>query len=131
MRWSWKLGEVAGIGIYVHATFLLIVGWVALQHWLPARSGAAALAGVSFVLALFVCVVLHELGHALAARRYGIRPRDITLLPIGGVARLERVPEQPRGELFVAIAGPTVNLVIAVALFGWLSIAHGFEPFEG
>src|SRR5262245_50473879 len=131
MRWSWKLGEVAGIGIYVHATFLLIIGWVALQHWLPERSASAALAGVVFVLALFACVVLHELGHALAARRYGIKTRDITLLPIGGVARLERVPEEPRGELFVAIAGPAVNLAIAVALFLWLDLANGFEPLAG
>jgi Zn-dependent protease len=128
MRWSWKLGEVAGIGIYVHATFLLLVGWVALQHWLPHRSAAAALAGVVFVLALFGCVVLHELGHALAARRYGIRTRDITLLPIGGMARLERVPEEPRGELVVAIAGPVVNLAIAVVLWLWIGATRGFAP---
>jgi len=131
MRWSWKLGEIAGIGIYVHATFLLIIGWVALQHWRLEHSAAAALAGVVFVLALFACVVLHELGHALAARRYGIRTRDITLLPIGGIARLERVPEEPRGELFVAIAGPAVNLVIAVALWLWLGLTQGFEPLAG
>jgi Zn-dependent protease len=130
MRWSWKLGDVAGIGIYVHATFLLIIGWVALQHWLPHRSAAAALSGVGFVLALFGCVVLHELGHALAAKRYGIRTRDITLLPIGGVARLERVPEEPRGEFFVAIAGPSVNLAIALALWLWVRGIYGIDSLE-
>ena len=80
MRWSWKLGEVAGIGIFVHATFVMLVGWVALSHWIVERSVAAALGGALFILALFGCVVLHELGHALTARRYGIRTRDITLL---------------------------------------------------
>src|SRR5262245_58317333 len=98
MRWSWKLGEVAGIGIYVHATFLVLIAWFALRGWLPGRSAAAALGSVLLILTLFMCVVLHELGHAFAARRYGIRTRDITLLPIGGVARLESVPEEPRGE---------------------------------
>ena len=95
MKWSWKLGRFAGIDVFVHATFFLLIGWIALSHWLQARSLAAAAAGVAFILALFACVVLHEFGHALAARRFGIRTRDITLLPIGGLARLERMPEKP------------------------------------
>jgi Zn-dependent protease len=80
MKWSWRLGEFAGIGVYVHATFFLMIGWVALSHWTQRHSLAATLAGVGFILAIFACVVLHEFGHALAARRYGIKTRDITLL---------------------------------------------------
>ena len=95
MKWSWRLGEFAGIGVYVHATFFLMIGWVAFSHWMQGHSLAATLVGVGFILAIFACVVLHEFGHALAARRYGIKTRDITLLPIGGVARLERMPEEP------------------------------------
>lgn len=130
MKWSWKLGEVAGIGVYMHATFLLLIGWVALTHWIQGRSLAVALAGVGFILALFLCVVLHELGHALAAKKYGIKTRDITLLPIGGVARLERMPDNPIQELWVALAGPAVNVVIAAVLFFWVQLTASLEPLE-
>jgi Zn-dependent protease len=128
MKWSWKIGEYAGIGVYIHATFLLIIGWVVLIHW--SQGVAMMLDGLVFVLALFGCVLLHEFGHALTAKKYGIKTRDITLLPIGGVARLERMPDDPRQELWVALAGPAVNVVIAAALFIWLQIISGFEPLS-
>jgi len=130
MRWSWKLAEVAGIAVYMHATFLLLIGWVALRYWSAEHSVAAVAAGVAFILALFGCVVLHEFGHALTARRYGIRTRDITLLPIGGIARLERMPEDPKQELWVALAGPAVNIVIAAALYGWMVMTASLEPLN-
>jgi Zn-dependent protease len=130
MKWSWKLGRFAGIDVYIHATFLLIVGWVAFEYWSLEQTLGAVLSGVVFILALFGCVLLHEFGHALTARRYGIRTRDITLLPIGGLARLERMPDDPRQELWVALAGPAVNLVIAVALWSWLRLTAGFEPID-
>jgi len=130
MKWSWKLGEYAGISVYVHATFLILIGWVALAHWMDSESLSHVMSGVVFILALFTCVLLHEFGHALTARRFGIRTRDITLLPIGGMARLERMPEDPRQELIVALAGPTVSLFIAATLFVWLRVTAAWEPLD-
>lgn len=130
MKWSLKIGRFAGIDVYMHVTFLLLVSWVALLHWKQGQSITAVVAGVAFILAVFLCVVLHEFGHALTARRYGIKTRDIILLPIGGVARLERLPTNPLQELWVALAGPAVNIVIAFGLFLWLNFAASFEPIQ-
>ena len=127
-RWSWKLGEFAGIGVYVHATFLLLVAWLGFRHYQAGDSIAATVSGILFVLAIFACVLLHEYGHALTARRYGVKTRDIILLPIGGVARLERIPEDPRQELWVALAGSAVNVVIATLLFVWLRSTGAMVP---
>jgi Zn-dependent protease/predicted transcriptional regulator len=117
MRWSFSIGRIAGIRVNVHVTFLLFIGWIAATRGLLTGQPAQALSAVLLLVLVFGCVLLHELGHALAARRYGIPTRDITLLPIGGVARLARMPDQPRQEIVVAIAGPLVNVVIAGALF--------------
>ena len=116
MRWSWRIGNLAGISVYIHATFLLIILWAAVVGWQTTRTIEGAFSSIVFILLLFLCVVLHEFGHALTARKYGIKTRDITLLPIGGVARLERMPEQPLQELWVALAGPAVNVVIAALM---------------
>ena len=128
MKWQWKLGRFAGIDVFVHATFLLLIGWVGYSHWLARRDWGDVLSGILFILALFLCVVLHEYGHALTARRYGIRTRDITLYPIGGVARLERMPDKPIEELWVALMGPAVNVVIAAVLFVYLFLTGGLVP---
>ena len=132
MSWSIPIIRIAGIQLRIHITFLLLIGWLAIGYY--AEAGSAAAAGrVLFILLLFACVVLHEFGHALAAKAFGINTPDITLLPIGGVARLERMPEEPGQELIIAAAGPAVNVVIALGL--WLVI--GWSPaadpavFEG
>ena len=125
VKWSWKIGRLAGIDVYIHATFLILLAWVAILHYQAGRTVAAAVAGLLYIAAVFGIVVLHELGHALTARRFGIGTRDITLLPIGGVARLERMPEDPRQELLVALAGPAVNVALALLLYALLVLSGG------
>ncbi len=130
MKWSWRLARIANIDVNVHITFLMLVGWVAVSFWLSSRNLDAVIGGVGFLLALFGSVLLHEFGHALSARRYGIKTRDITLLPIGGLARLERMPDKPLEELWVALAGPAVNLVIAGVLFAVLLLTNSLQPLN-
>jgi Zn-dependent protease len=120
MKWSWRIGRVAGIDVHMHATFLLLAGWVAVKAWSARQNLGDVVHGLAFIAAMFGIIVLHELGHALAARRYGIPTQDITLLPIGGVARLDRMPDKPGQELVVALAGPAVNVVLAVVF--WLVV---------
>ena len=127
MRWSFKLGRILGIDVYIHFTFFLLLGFIGLTQWMASRNPGSAVVAVLFFLSLFACVLLHEFGHALAARGYGIHTRDIVLLPIGGVASLERMPEKPRQELWVAFAGPLVNVVIAAGLFIGLTLKGPWE----
>ena len=115
MEWSIKIGTVKGTAIKLHFTFLLFLAWFGIGFYLQG-GGAAAIGGITFLLLLFLCVVLHEFGHILAARRFGIRTPDVVLLPIGGISRLERIPEKPREELLIALAGPAVTLAIALVL---------------
>jgi len=116
MRWSWRIARIAGIDIDIHATFVILLAWIGLVDY--RRAGAtAALEAVLFTVAIFVSVVLHEYGHALTAAQFGVKTRRITLLPIGGVASLERMPDRPRHELLIALAGPAVTLCIVIALY--------------
>ncbi len=125
MKWSWKIARIAGIDVFIHSTFFLLIIWIGFSYWVTQNSISAVLNGVVFILLLFLFVLLHEFGHALAARKYGIATRDITLLPIGGLARLERMPKEPKQEFWVALAGPLVNFVLAILLFGWLLLTNG------
>jgi Zn-dependent protease/predicted transcriptional regulator len=130
--WTLELGAIAGVAVRVHATFLLLVGWLALASWTSAHSLAAVLDSIGFMLAVFACIVLHELGHALAARSFGIATRDITLLPIGGVGRLERMPDLPIQELWIALAGPMTSVAIAASLLlGNLTLTGSLVPASG
>lgn len=124
---SFLLGRIAGIKILVNWTFLLL-GYIVFSELRKGSETGAVVSNIGFVLALFACVLLHELGHSLMAKRFGIETRNITLLPIGGVASLERVPEDPRQELWVALAGPAVNVVIALLLYPF--VASSGVPFE-
>lgn len=124
MGWSFPIGVFKGTVLRVHVTFFLLLAWIGGSAWF-AGGPQAALESIIFIVLLFACVVLHEFGHVLAARRYGVQTPDITLLPIGGVARLERIPEKPSQEFVVAVAGPLVNVVIAAVL---LVILGGILP---
>ncbi|MBS0660876.1 MAG: site-2 protease family protein [Verrucomicrobia bacterium] len=123
MRWSFPVARISDIEVRIHLTFLLLPAFFGFQAW-QTGGPAGALNAVVFVLLIFLCVLLHEFGHAYAALGYGIRTPDITLLPIGGLARLERMPEKPSQEFVIAIAGPLVNVAIA----GALALAMGGLP---
>lgn len=123
--WSISLGHIAGTEVRIHLTFLLLLAWIAIAAG-ASEGQAAAFDAVALLLAVFACVLLHEFGHVLTARTFGIRTRDITLLPIGGVASIERMPDKPSQELLIAIAGPAVNVVIAIMLVA--ALGARFDP---
>jgi Zn-dependent protease len=124
MKWSYRIARISGIDVRIHVTFLLLPALFGYSGWRDA-GWPGAVGEVSFIAALFVCVLLHEFGHALAGRRYGIRTPDITLLPIGGVARMESIPDKPLTELVIAVAGPAVNVAIALILAAVLTLTGG------
>ncbi len=127
MRWSWKIARVGGIDIKIHATFWLLLVWVGASAFFTTPSVSAVLTSLAAVLALFVFVTLHELGHALTARYYGIPTQDIVLLPIGGVARMERLPNNPKEEFWITLAGPLVNLALALVFAVGLLLSGGLQ----
>lgn len=114
MKGSFKLGNIAGIGIFIHWSFTLLIAYIVYSNYRAGHNAEQIMWAVIFILSIFVTVFLHELGHALAAKKYNIKTNDITILPIGGLARLERIPEKPKEELIVAIAGPAVNITLAL-----------------
>ncbi len=130
MGWSLNLGTYAGTAVRIHFTFFLLLAWIGFSN---AQTGGVpgAIDGMVFVSLVFACVLLHEFGHALAARRYGIKTPDITLLPIGGIARLERMPEDPGREVIVALAGPAVNVVLALVFIVLLGGNFSITSVEG
>jgi Zn-dependent protease len=132
MKWAWRVARIAGIDIRIHLTFLALLVWIAWVSYSSTGTIRGAVDGVLLIVLVFGIVVLHEFGHALTARKFGIKTRDITLLPIGGVASLERMPEDPRQELLVAVAGPAVNFVLAGVFAGvaW-ALGDALAPSQG
>ena len=130
MRWSITLGAIAGTAVRVHVTFLLFLLFIGVVVY-RANGPAAAWDTLAFVTLIFICVVLHEFGHILMARRFGIKTRDVTLFPIGGVASMERMPDKPWQELMVAIAGPAVNLVIAAVILAVMGTSLNIDDLAG
>lgn len=117
MKRALSFPKIAGINIYIHWTFSILIIWIVFSNLRAGLNLIQVGWSVLFILSLFICVTLHELGHALAAKRFGIVTKDITLYPIGGVARLEKMPEKPKQELLVALAGPAVNFIISLVFF--------------
>ena len=112
----------------VHWTFMILIVWVIVSELNKGNDWGTIWLTIGYVLSIFACVILHELGHALMARQYNIKTRRITLLPIGGVASLEKMPEEPKKELWVALAGPIVNVAIAIVLYLFIAPLHQYIP---
>lgn len=128
MKGSLQILRVAEIPIKIHWTFGLLLIWIGYLSFREGLGISGALASTLLIALVFLCVVLHEYGHALTARRFGVKTRDIILSPIGGIARLEKIPEKPRQEFLIAIAGPLVNLVIAALLILAILVFNGSVP---
>jgi Zn-dependent proteases len=126
MRGAFKTLTIRGISLYVHWTFFLLFGWVLLVNANTGNNFEQLGWSLLFIIAVFACVTLHEFGHAMMARRFGINAKNIVLLPIGGIASIEKFPDNPRQELAISIAGPLVNIAIAILL--WLFLMPG-TPF--
>jgi Zn-dependent protease len=127
MKSGLHLGHWFGIDVIVHWTFLLLIGLLVVGQLLTGAAWAAVAGSTTLLVAVFLCVLLHEFGHALTARVFGIRTHDITLLPIGGLARLERIPETPWQEFWIALAGPAVNLAIVAVLLPVAAALGGLQ----
>ncbi len=130
MKANLNLGSVSGIKIIIHWTFFLLIIWVVYNEINQGGTFVSIIYNIVFVLAVFLCVVLHELGHALTAKHYGINTKKITLLPIGGMASLDRIPESPKQELVVTLAGPLVNIVIALLLYFIMPVNEYLETLS-
>jgi Zn-dependent protease len=130
MKGSLNLGKILGIRVLIHWTFLILIAWIVFVEIQKGNNLTQILITLGFVLTIFITVVLHEFGHALMARRFHIDTRKITLLPIGGVASLERMPEEPKKELLVALAGPMVNIVIALILAVFVDFEQWSDPSQ-
>jgi Zn-dependent protease/predicted transcriptional regulator len=131
MKWSLSLGKLFGIKLFVHWTFSILILWIIIANVTMGQSIGQVLMAIAFILTVFLCVTLHELGHALTAKRFNINTKNIMLLPIGGVASIEKMPENPRQEFLIAIAGPLVNVLIAAVLFVVQWITTGVVDFTG
>jgi len=123
MKWSLYTGRVAGIKIFIHWTFLILILGIVFSGIKRGYNAEAILLNLGFIGCIFVCVTLHELGHAITAKRFNFKTRDIILLPIGGLARMEGLPDKPKHEFLVAIMGPAVNIIIALILFLTLKLS--------
>jgi Zn-dependent protease/predicted transcriptional regulator len=127
MKGAFKLGKIAGISLFIHWTFSLLILFIVYVNYKAGQNLTQIVWSVLFVLCIFLTVLLHELGHALTAKKYNIKTKDITLLPIGGLARLEQIPEKPSEELMVAFAGPLVNIALALVTSMFISLPNSPE----